>query len=103
MRVSIVARLVRTALLAAVVVPAFAAACSNDPLAPAAQPSRVSGRLVRADSGAVPRGTIRADVSVPWYRNGSDASAATSDVSVPWYRNGGSADAKTTDVSVPWY
>jgi len=87
MRVSNIARVVRIPVLAAaVVVPMLVAACSNDPLSPTAQPSRVSAEVTRSDSA----GRVSSGGSVPWFDKQTagtsvPTSASTSGGSVPWF------------------
>lgn len=111
MPASIVARVVRMPVLAAVVVPMLAAACSNDPLSPTAQAPRANSRVSRVAQANVPVATgspSTSDASLPWYRNSGSGNtsgsgtASTSDASLPWYRNS-SGSASTSDASLPWY
>lgn len=79
MRVSNIARVVRIPVLAAaVVVPMLVAACSNDPLSPTAQTSRVSAEVTRSDSaGRVSGG------SMPWFD--SQTAGKSTGGSMPWF------------------
>lgn len=96
MRVSNVARLVRMPVLAAaVVVPMLVAACSNDPLSPTAQTSRVSADVTRSDSA----GRVSVGGSQPWYDQAS--ATQTPGGSQPWYKQG--STSQTSGGSQPWY
>ena len=108
MPASIVARVVRTPLLAAVAAVALAA-CSNDPMSPVARQSgvRSSVNAAPASAGGV---TTASDGSQPWFRAGTSsgstgATATTSDGSQPWFRTTTtqSSSATTTDGSQPWF